>query len=235
MVGNISKSKGFKGDRGDPFTYDDFTPQQLANLKGDPGKNGESAVISEITATVDNSSGTPHVDVTMGGTEQNRSFHLAFTGLKGDPGKNGSGEGVTANNYEYLYTITIGDNGVTTFTFNKDMNGSSFKLDAIAVRIDCETLPNTNKFWRVGATSSSNTILYYFKPDTAGKTIILKSERMCDGFWFGIRSRNNQDAITNSPMYASYCTTDVDYIESIYLSFAEIPAGSVIIVCGRRV
>lgn len=37
MVGNISKSKGFKGDRGDAFTYDDFTPQQLANLKGEKG------------------------------------------------------------------------------------------------------------------------------------------------------------------------------------------------------
>ncbi len=37
MIGNISKSKGFKGDRGDAFTYDDFTPQQLANLKGEKG------------------------------------------------------------------------------------------------------------------------------------------------------------------------------------------------------
>ena len=37
MVGNISKSKGFKGDRGDAFTYDDFTPQQLADLKGEKG------------------------------------------------------------------------------------------------------------------------------------------------------------------------------------------------------
>jgi hypothetical protein len=30
--------KGPKGDIGDSFTYDDFTPEQLAALKGDPGK-----------------------------------------------------------------------------------------------------------------------------------------------------------------------------------------------------
>ena len=28
---------GFKGDKGDPFTYDDFTPDQLALLKGEKG------------------------------------------------------------------------------------------------------------------------------------------------------------------------------------------------------
>lgn len=33
MIGNISKSKWPKGDRGEPFTYDDFTPEQLADLR----------------------------------------------------------------------------------------------------------------------------------------------------------------------------------------------------------
>ena len=33
MIGNLSKSKGFKGDKGDSFTYDDFTPEQLADLR----------------------------------------------------------------------------------------------------------------------------------------------------------------------------------------------------------
>ena len=43
MTGNISKSKGFrgergeKGDKGDAFKYTDFTPEQLANLKGEKG------------------------------------------------------------------------------------------------------------------------------------------------------------------------------------------------------
>ena len=30
-----------KGDKGDPFTYDDFTPEQLAGLKGEKGDKGD--------------------------------------------------------------------------------------------------------------------------------------------------------------------------------------------------
>lgn len=42
MAGNISKSKGVRGYRGKPFTYDDFTPDQLEALKikGDKGEQG---------------------------------------------------------------------------------------------------------------------------------------------------------------------------------------------------
>lgn len=33
--------KGERGDKGDAFTYEDFTPEQLASLKGDKGDRGE--------------------------------------------------------------------------------------------------------------------------------------------------------------------------------------------------
>ena len=33
--------KGDKGDKGDPFVYEDFTQSQLAILKGDKGDRGE--------------------------------------------------------------------------------------------------------------------------------------------------------------------------------------------------
>lgn len=32
---------GEKGEKGDPFTYEDFTAEQLAALKGEPGKDGK--------------------------------------------------------------------------------------------------------------------------------------------------------------------------------------------------
>ena len=35
--------KGDKGDKGDPFTYEDFTYEQLANLKGEKGDKGDSS------------------------------------------------------------------------------------------------------------------------------------------------------------------------------------------------
>lgn len=35
-------ARGVNGEKGDPFTYDDFTPEQLASLKGDKGDKGDT-------------------------------------------------------------------------------------------------------------------------------------------------------------------------------------------------
>ena len=39
-IGRVVGDTGEKGDTGDAFTYDDFTPEQLAGLKGDTGDTG---------------------------------------------------------------------------------------------------------------------------------------------------------------------------------------------------
>ena len=39
-LGIPAGEKGAKGDKGDAFTYDDFTPEQLAALKGADGADG---------------------------------------------------------------------------------------------------------------------------------------------------------------------------------------------------
>lgn len=85
---------GDKGDKGDPFTYEDFTPEQLASLKGADGKDGTdgrdgvSATHSwnGTTLTVTSASGTSSADL------------KGEKGDKGDTGAAGSDASVTSAN-----------------------------------------------------------------------------------------------------------------------------------------
>lgn len=79
--------QGPAGPQGEPGPEG---PQGNPGPKGDPGPQGEpgeAATISNVTASVDDTSGDPEVVVTMGGTAQERSFAFAFSGLKGENGK----------------------------------------------------------------------------------------------------------------------------------------------------
>lgn len=43
-IKNISTGEGVKGEKGDPFTFDDFTPEQLESLRGEKGEPGVAGV-----------------------------------------------------------------------------------------------------------------------------------------------------------------------------------------------
>lgn len=45
--------EAIKGDKGDPFTYDDFTPEQLEELKGPKGDTGDDGADAKPQFTED--------------------------------------------------------------------------------------------------------------------------------------------------------------------------------------
>ena len=77
--------QGPKGDTGETGPKGDAGE---TGPKGDTGATGATPVIS-MTATVDQTTGTPNVSVSKSGSDEAPSFNLAITGIKGEKGDKG--------------------------------------------------------------------------------------------------------------------------------------------------
>ena len=92
------------------------------NLKGSKGNKGDDGVTPNISisASIDETVGTPSVKVTKGGTTSAPTFDLAISGIKGEKGEQGI-QGETGKNGADGFSPTI----VTDSTNTAD----SYKLD----------------------------------------------------------------------------------------------------------
>ena len=89
-----------KGDKGDTGEKGDTGPQGPKGDTGETGQQGErgpqgpqgetgATPVITMTATVDQTTGTPNVSVSKSGSDEAPSFNLAITGIKGEKGEKG--------------------------------------------------------------------------------------------------------------------------------------------------
>ena len=71
-------------------TASNFNLTYVGSFRGPQGDPGINAYITGITAVVNDTTGTPSVNITTAGTSSNISFKLLFDGLKGKPGEKGA-------------------------------------------------------------------------------------------------------------------------------------------------
>ena len=75
------------------------TPPEMVNIIGPDGPQGATGPTPNIQAdaTIDDNVGTPLVNVTRTGTNENPVLHFGFYNMKGEPGNDGVTPNITAN------------------------------------------------------------------------------------------------------------------------------------------
>lgn len=113
-----------KGQDG-TVAFDELTPAQKAELKGDKGDAGATPnLIMEVN--VDSTTGTPDVEVTKTGSTEQPVFNLQFSGLKGETGQTGYSPSISVQETATGHDVTvINESGSSTFSVNNGIDGQA--------------------------------------------------------------------------------------------------------------
>lgn len=122
---------GLKGERGEKGQDGAKGEPGTPGEKGEPGTPGADGVTPDITvvATVDETTGTPAVDVTKSGTAEKPVFDFAFSGLKGEGGSGGTWK--TKNDTPANIAAFIHDNNIKDFVVYGDCELNSATKDGL--------------------------------------------------------------------------------------------------------
>lgn len=123
--------KGERGEQGQPGENGEPGTPGAPGEKGEPGTPGADGVTPDITvvATVDETTGTPAVDVTKSGTTEKPVFDFAFSGLKGEGGSGGAWK--TKNDTPANIATFIQNNNIKDFVVYGDCELNSATKDGL--------------------------------------------------------------------------------------------------------
>ena len=125
-----------------------YINNQNTNVKA-RGEDGSAATFRNISANVDNTTGTPNVTVTTGNTATNMDLTFSFTGLKGNDGE----PGPSGNDGDIHDFVTI-------FSSNSKGNPGNYRISQNGTSFDFAGL------YRAYISSDKHRIIAYWYDDT---------------------------------------------------------------------